>query len=367
MIGATLDRRIAADGDGGADGANAGGAAVSAFLDDYFARQLERATSHGDDYVRLWAAARDGAAGGKRIRPELVLAAHAAFAGASTAESVRLASAFELLHTAFVMHDDVIDHDLVRRGAPNVAGRFALDGVGRGLPVDRANDYGEASAILAGDLLIAGALRVVAELEAPRQVRASLLGIVDECVFLAAAGEHADVRHAGAAAAPGERDILAMIENKTASYSFSAPLQAGAVLGGASAASVARLGEVGRHLGVAFQLRDDVLGVFGSASVTGKSSLSDLREGKQTLLVAYARAHPDWHHAAAGFGSPELDDAGATGLRRAIESSGARDRVERLIDARCAAAVDAIAAAGLPYGLHETLTATARTCTERAR
>ena len=354
MIGATLDRRI--DGDG---------IAVSEFLDDYFARQLERAARHGDDYVQLWVAARDGAAGGKRIRPELVLAAHAAFAGSGTAESVRLASAFELLHTAFLMHDDVIDHDLVRRGAPNVAGRFALDGVGRGLPVDRANDYGEASAILAGDLLIAGALRVVAELDAPRSVRASLLEIVDECVFLAAAGEHADVRQAGAA--PGEHDILAMIENKTASYSFSAPLQAGAVLGGAPAASVARLGEVGRHLGVAFQLRDDVLGVFGSATVTGKSSLSDLREGKETLLVAYARVHPDWDRAAAGFGSPELDDAGAAGLRRAIESSGARDRVERLIDARCAAAVDAIAAAGLPHGLQKTLTVTARTCTERAR
>ncbi|KRC61711.1 hypothetical protein ASE14_12845 [Agromyces sp. Root81] len=354
MIGATLDRRIDRD-----------GAAVSEFLDDFFARRLERAAGHGEDYVRLWDAARDGAAGGKRIRPRLVLAAHAAFAGSSTMDSVRLASAFELLHTAFLVHDDVIDHDLVRRGAPNVAGRFALDGIGRGMPADRANDYGEASAILAGDLLIAGALRMVAELEAPHSVRAGLLEIVDECVFLAAAGEHADVRHAGAA--PGERDVLAMIENKTASYSFSAPLQAGAVLGGASAASVARLGAIGRHLGVAFQLRDDVLGVFGSAEVTGKSALSDLREGKETLLVAYARAHPDWTRACQGFGSPELDEAGAARLRRAIESSGARDRVERLIDARCSAAIEAIAAAELPRSLQEALTGTARTCVERAR
>ncbi|MGH3703669.1 MAG: polyprenyl synthetase family protein [Agromyces sp.] len=354
MIGATLDRRI-----------DHGGVAVAEFLDDFFARQLERAAMHGDDYVRLWVAARDGAAGGKRIRPELVLAAHAAFAGSNTAESVRLASAFELLHTAFLVHDDVIDHDLVRRGAPNVAGRFALDGVSRGLPTRRANDYGEASAILAGDLLIAGALRVVAELEAPRPVRASLLGIVDECVFVAAAGEHADVRQAGAA--PGERDILAMIENKTASYSFSAPLQAGAVLGGASDAVVARLGEIGRHLGVAFQLRDDLLGVYGSPEATGKSVLSDLREGKETLLIAYARVHPDWIRAAEGFGNPELDDTGAARLRRVIESSGARARVERLIDARCAAAVSAIAAAELPHGLHDALTVTAGTCTERAR
>lgn len=139
------------------------------------------------------------------------------------------------------------------------------------------------------------------------------------------------------------------------------------MLGGASAAAVERLGEIGRHLGVAFQLRDDVLGVFGSAELTGKSVLSDLREGKETLLIAYARVHPDWSRAAHGFGSPELDDAGAARLRRAIESSGARDRVERLIDARCTAAVDAIAAAQLPHDLHEALTVTAGICAERAR
>ncbi|PWC05733.1 polyprenyl synthetase family protein [Agromyces badenianii] len=358
MIGATLARPL-----------QAGTAAVGEFIDEFFAERLERAARHGDDYVRLWESARDGAAGGKRIRPELVLAAHAAYAGSSTTEAVRLAAAFELLHTAFLMHDDVIDHDLVRRGAPNVAGRFALESIDRGLPADWAHEYGEASAILAGDLLISGALRVVAELEAPRVVRRAVLEIVDECVFLAAAGEHADVRQAvrHAGDAPGERDILAMIENKTASYSFSAPLQAGAMLGGASAASVARLGEIGRHLGVAFQLRDDVLGVYGSVEVTGKSALSDLREGKETLLIAYAREHPDWAQAAAGFGTPELDDAEAARLRSAIESSGARERVERLIDERCAAAVDAITGSDLPQGLHEALTLTARACVERAR
>jgi geranylgeranyl pyrophosphate synthase len=355
MIGVTLDRPVEHD-----------GSTVAGFLDTFFAKRIEQASMHGDDYGRLWSAARDAASGGKRIRPALVLAAHRAFAGAQTESAVRLAAAFELLHTAFVIHDDVIDHDLVRRGAPNVAGRFALEGIARGFAAGRANDYGEASAILAGDLLISGAHRLVAELDTPPAVRGALLELVDECVFLAAAGEHADVRHA-AGAIPCEADILAMIEHKTASYSFSAPLQAGALLGGATGDTVHRLGEIGRHLGVAFQLRDDVLGVYGRPELTGKSVLGDLREGKETLLIAYARGHVAWSEAAAEFGRGDLDAAGAARLRAAIEASGARSRVERLIAERCDAAMAAVAASLLPGALCDRLTAAAHECVERVR
>ena len=355
MIGTTLDRPVEHD-----------TAAVAEVLDTFFGERLVRAADHGGDYEQLWMAARDAASGGKRIRPALVLAAHRAFAGADSPSAVRLAAAFELLHTAFLIHDDVIDHDLVRRGAPNVAGRFALDAVARGVPAARANDYGEASAILAGDLLISGAHRLVAELDAPGDVRAALLELLDECVFLAAAGEHADVRFA-AGATPGERDILSMIENKTASYSFSAPLRAGALLGGATPDAVDLLGEIGRHLGVAFQLRDDVLGVYGSTAITGKSALGDLREGKETLLIAYARGHSRWSAVAVEFGRPDLDDAAAARLRAAIDASGARSRVEDLIAERCGAAIAAVATTALPAELRDGLTATAHECVERAR
>lgn len=354
MIGTTLDRPITRR-----------DVAVADVLDGFFAERIERASALGDDYRRLWSAARDAASGGKRIRPALVLAAHRGFAGVDTPSATRLASAFELLHTAFLMHDDVIDHDLVRRGAPNVAGLFALDGAARGLDPARASDYGEASAILAGDLLISAAHRLVADLDAPPEVRRALLDVVDDCVFLAAAGEHADVRHAGSA--PDERDILDMIEQKTASYSFSAPLQAGALLGGASAGAVSCLGEIGRHLGVAFQLRDDVLGVFGRQTLTGKSVLGDLREGKQTLLVAYARGHADWSRVASDFGRADLDESAGGRLRAAIESSGARARVERLIAERCDEAMRAAAASVLPEPLRDGLLATARECVERDR
>lgn len=340
--------------------------AVDGLLAEFFARSISRAGAHGDAYRRLWIAARDAAAGGKRVRPRLVLAVHGAFEGDDAGSAVATAAAFELLHTAFLMHDDVIDHDDVRRGIPNVTGRFAAEALEGGATAAHARDYGEASAILAGDLLISAAHRMIAALDVPAMRREALLELIDECVFLAAAGEHADVRFT-LGERPTAGDIVAMIENKTASYSFSGPLRAGAILAGATPGTVDRLGEVGGHLGVAFQLRDDVLGVYGERDVTGKTTIGDLREGKETLLVAYARADATWAPVADRFGRPDLDDAGADLLRDAIAASGARERVEALIAARCRSAVDLIAGAGLPPGLADELIGVARECGERDR
>jgi geranylgeranyl diphosphate synthase type II len=341
-------------------------AAVDDHLESFFARAIVRAGAHGDAYRGLWSAARDAAAGGKRVRPRLVLAVHRAFGGDDPASAVVTAAAFELLHTAFLMHDDVIDHDDVRRGIPNVSGRFAAEARASGATPDRSREYGEASAILAGDLLISAAHRMIAGLDVPFARREALLELVDECVFLAAAGEHADVRFTFGEA-PDADDIVAMIENKTASYSFSGPLRAGAILAGAARETVDGLGGIGAHLGVAFQLRDDVLGVYGERDVTGKTTIGDLREGKETLLIAYARADASWARVADRFGRPDLDEPGAELLRRAIATSGAHRRVEALIEARCRSAVALIDGAGLPPGLADELTGVARDCGERDR
>ncbi|WP_157009041.1 polyprenyl synthetase family protein [Agromyces laixinhei] len=365
MIGAALDSELDSALESAIDPAPA---PVDELLDEFFEGRIAQAAAVGDDYRRLWSAARDASGGGKRIRPALVLAAHDAFActGSTAAAAVSLAAAFELLHTAFLMHDDVIDHDQVRRGVPNVAGRFAHHEIARGASSRQANQYGEASAILAGDLLISAAYRFVAELDVTTVARRTLLSIVDDGVFLAAAGEQADVRQA-TGGMPSERDILTMIEQKTASYSFSAPLQAGAHLGGAPADAVGRLGEIGRHMGIAFQLRDDVLGVFGTEAETGKSVLSDLREGKQTLLIAYSRGLGAWEEASASFGRPDLDESDAARLRAAIEAVGSRERVERLIATHRDAALQAIESPLIPVPLRDELTAMVRNCTERAR
>jgi geranylgeranyl diphosphate synthase type II len=156
-----------------------------------------------------------------------------------------------------------------------------------------------------------------------------------------------------------------MIENKTASYSFIAPLVGGAVLAKASDADVRSLRDFGRHVGVAFQLRDDVLGVFGVEELTGKSTLGDLREGKQTLLVGYASTTEEWQRVAPLFGRPDLTEADAADLRAALEASGARRLVESVIADRAARAGQVLAESALPAQLRADLTDVVRRCVDR--
>ncbi|MET1018926.1 MAG: polyprenyl synthetase family protein, partial [Microterricola sp.] len=276
----------------------------------------------------------------------------------------------ELLHTALLMHDDVIDRDLVRRGSPNVAGVFTADALGQGTDAAAASIWGEASAILAGDLLIHAAQKLIATLDTANDRRLAVLEVFDEAVFSVTAGQHSDVAFASRIVQPSTADILAMIERKTASYSFIGPLLSGAVLADASAADLESLREFGRHAGVAFQLRDDVLGVFGIEELTGKSTLGDLREGKQTLLIGYANSASNknraaWQSVAPLFGRADLTEPEAAALRGALETSGARQFVESVITDQTARAAQVLAESSLPDHLRADLADVLRRCVER--
>ena len=119
-----------------------------------------------------------------------------------------------------------------------------------------------------------------------------------------AAGELLDIEFAVPHAGTTVDEVLGMERLKTAAYSFEAPLQAGAVLAGASTETVAGLGEVGHSMGIAYQIADDLLGVFGHPSSTGKSTLGDLREGKMTVLTAHASTQPQWPAISEQLGNP---------------------------------------------------------------
>jgi geranylgeranyl pyrophosphate synthase len=339
---------------------------VAQRLHGFFDSAAERAEH--PIYREVWQTARAAAFGGKLLRPRLVLLAHDAFAGErradDTDDATSLATAFELLHTAFLLHDDVIDHDLYRRGEPNVIAARAALARGYGVSTARALAYGEACSILMGDVLISGAYRLVGELDAPAGVRRALIGVVDDALFATAGGEHADA-FGSLAGAWDYADIVSLMAEKTARYTFCAPLEAGALLGGADSTAAGQLARIGRELGIAFQARDDLLGVFGDEGVTGKSALSDLREGKATLLIAAAREHEVWHEASALFGNPELDEAGAAMLRAAIELTGARRRVEDFIAETSATAIAALRSSGLPKPLVAGLTDIAAGAAER--
>lgn len=301
-------------------------------LDRFVAEGLDKAVGHGEDYVELWRALGRATAAGKRFRPALMMAAYHAYGGSDDEMAGRVAAGLELLHTAFVIHDDVIDGDLVRRGAVNVSGTFSERAVARAAGLQDCATFGLAAGVLAGDLALVGATREIALCGADTRTTRRLLDLLDDAVHVSAAGELADVAlslggsdHAGILA-----DVIRMEECKTAVYSFQLPLQAGAVLAGASDHTAGLLGEVGRLAGIGFQLVDDLLGVFGDESVTGKSALGDLREGKMTPLIAHARSTAAWPEISQHVGDRTIDEERAEAVRALLTDCGSRAYVEHL-------------------------------------
>jgi geranylgeranyl diphosphate synthase type II len=291
-----------------------------------------RAAATDPEHARLWDALAAATEGGKRFRPALVTAAHDGLGGTSFAAAVEVGAAVELLHTAFIIHDDVIDGDDLRRGRLNVSGTFHAYALASGTDPDDAGSIGLTAGILAGDLALAAAIRAVATCGASTEVTHRLLDLFDAALHTTAAGELADVRLSVGVAPASLPESMTMVEQKTSAYSFGLPLQAGALLAGADEGTVGRLGQAGRTMGIAFQLVDDLLGVFGDPTLTGKSATSDLRTRKQTPLLTHAQATPEWELIRPYVGRDLLDDE-LNEVRRLLMMSGSRRFVEELAEA----------------------------------
>ncbi|WP_229115853.1 polyprenyl synthetase family protein [Parenemella sanctibonifatiensis] len=323
-------------------------------------RQIGAGRSHrlGPDHAELWSALTAAGTGGKCFRPSLLVTSHDNLGGTQPVAAARTAAAVETLHTAFLIHDDVIDGDDRRRGRPNVSGTFAAIARQHGGVGETPRAYGAAAGILAGDLALVSALRTVASCGAATPVTETLLDLFEAAMHATATGELADVR-LGLGLGDGATtvaDAIRVAELKTAAYSFQLPLQAGAVLAEADPSVVATLGEVGRRLGIGFQLWDDLLGVFGDETRTGKSNLSDLREGKCTALIAHARTTSAWPALQRLVGAPGLDFAAARHARTLLTSCGAHDLVRHLAEEYLDSGLTTAIRAGLPPSLITTLT-----------
>lgn len=308
--------------------------AIDEAIEKELTRIRNRAHELGEGFGALAEALARAAGGGKRMRPALVAAAFEAFGGNTTEEPglYAVATAFELLHTAFVVHDDVIDHDLVRRGVPNVGGEFRLRAEDKGADDAGTATLGDAAAILAGDLLLYEASRLIALADVDPAVRAGLFVLLDDAVYISAAGELADVEHSVTADDAQSGAILAATFNKTAVYSFRAPLVAGALLAHASEDAVAILEAAAGKLGLAFQLVDDLIGAFGSAEQAGRDAGVDLRESKRTPLVALARESPTWPRVSDALALAYTGPIAVREAQLALEESGARTRLRSLVE-----------------------------------
>lgn len=299
-------------------------------------------------------AAHTALTGGKRLRARFCEAGWRAVSPSRRdAEILDVAAALEVFQAAALVHDDIIDNSDTRRGRP--ASHRELEAVHRARSwAGDAEAFGRSAALLLGDLLVAWsddlferALLTTASAAATRVEYARMRRDVTLGQFLDIAQESAWITQAADQHASRARDIASL---KSARYSVQQPIVIGAAFGGGDAAQLSALRAFGLPLGLAFQLRDDELGVFGDDSVTGKPAGDDLREGKRTLLVAYTRERLDVDeraHLDRALGDPSLDDAEIRHIQDLMRSTGAFERVENEITAYAAEADRALASAAL--------------------
>ena len=319
--------------------------------------------SEGGDYDTLVAALEDFVLnGGKRLRPAFAYWGWRAVAsGHPDPDVLLLFSALELLHACALVHDDVIDDSSTRRGKPTAHVRFAAlhrERRWRGSP-DR---FGTSAAILLGDLALAWADDIVFQvsgLSLPPDAQRRIHRVWGEIRTEVLGGQYLDIV-AEASAAESIASAMNVDTFKTACYTVARPLQLGVAVAADRPDVQAVFKEFGTDLGVAFQLRDDVLGVFGDPAVTGKPSGDDLRSGKRTVLLAEAveladKSDPLAANLLRSSIGARLTDEQVGELRGVIESVGAlaaaeqriADLTERALAALAAAPINAAAKAGL--------------------
>lgn len=321
-------------------------------LDRFIGEALRREPSHSADVQEMWRQLGHACRGGKKLRSALLYASYESYGGQDADLVCQVGAALELLHTAFVIHDDVIDRDLIRRGSSNVSGVFAARARARGANEEGAVTLGVAAGVLAGDLALMRAVQQVALCGARQATTRQLLALVDDAVRVSAAGELDDVVTSVCRSATVTMEqVVAIAEHKTAWYSFRLPLQVGAILADAPQETVDQLAVVGRLTGIGFQLADDLRGVFGDESETGKSALSDLREGKMTALMAHARTTGAWDAIAVHIGDPTLTPAAAMAVRDLLSTYGSRRFVEDLAEDYLKQAVQTAEQAGIEPAL----------------
>ncbi|HOJ39963.1 MAG TPA: polyprenyl synthetase family protein [bacterium] len=230
---------------------------------------------------------------GKLLRPTLMVAGFSGYARKSVPGLYRAALAFELLHDFMLVHDDIVDHSSTRRGQPSLHCFFRHSLAGKG----RGKVTGEDLALVAGDVLYAAALETFLTIKAAPGRKEKALRQFIKAALLTGAGQFLEMEAGNREVEQVSREqILRIYDLKTAGYSFAAPLVTGALLAGAGPSKVKALWCCGLCLGRAFQIRDDVLGLFGQEEKTGKSTLTDLQEAKKTLLLWRAFHHGETKH-----------------------------------------------------------------------
>lgn len=284
--------------------------------------------------------------GGKRFRPLFAYIGYLGTGAAENSNALTAAASLELLHACALIHDDLMDGSDRRRGAPAIHNRFAK--IHRDNKyIGSAEQFGASSAILLGDLALIWSDQMLHSSGVAEKALLRSLPVHNEMRVELIAGQYLDVLE-GALATKSVVRSLKVARYKSGKYSVERPLHFGVALGEENKESqkvLAIYSDYGLPLGESFQLRDDILGVFGDPHETGKPAGDDLREGKRTVLIAmtYASATENQIKLIDSlFGKNDISPDKINAVREIIESSGALMQCEKLIATLCEAAVTAL-------------------------
>lgn len=305
---------------------------VEQTLHRFFEKSIEDAGQMDDSYLHLWQNLHGLIqSGGKRLRPQMTIVAYQAFGGKAVEKIIPVAAAQELLHFALLIHDDIIDRDHIRYGVENVAGKYMTTYSQYGLSEEDKKHYALSAAILGGDLMLSSAHQMISSSSLREEEKSIAHSLLTKGIFDVAGGELLDTELSFAPYSAG--DAIKVAQYKTATYSFVVPLLTGAKLAGIDSKRSTILETYAKSLGIAFQLVDDILGIFGNQLETGKSNSSDITEGKMTYMIEQALTTMSDNERKIfdqAFGNLDASDEQINAVRNILNTSGAKQKTQDL-------------------------------------
>lgn len=340
---------------------------VQLIIDEFIADHRPLLASISPDTESLINSLAQLLSGGKRLRPAFAYWGYRAIGAPDNDVIARAATSLEFLQACALIHDDVMDASDTRRGLPATHRQFESLHSQNNMRGDTAQ-FGLGAAILIGDLALSWADELLAASGMSADQWSRVKPVYDIMRTELMAGQYLDLleQQRGDAHAAKIRNV---IRYKSAKYTIERPLHLGATLAGASLDQLDVLSTFGLNLGEAFQLRDDVLGVFGEASVTGKPVGDDIREGKRTLLIAYAMESANAQQASLlnkHLGNPVITESEVNDVQTVLTDTGALTRVESDIEHATETAVNALNSSPIDPASADILRALAIAATKRS-
>lgn len=319
---------------------------ISQYLDNAI---NEKVASIETAYQHLYTSLGETSAKGKHLRGCFFLLSYEMAGGTELADVLPMAAAIEVNGSALLVHDDIMDNDMLRRGSPSMFARYIEEG-----KKIRAHDpirYGVGAGILIGDIGILFGFELLNRANVSAECRRMIFERYSQDVQTTAVGQMIDFDFSNTTSEPTEEDILKLYSMKTAQYSLVNPFLMGALAAGAHRAYCAQLTDICNDLGIIFQIRDDVMGLLGDEKVTGKAAQSDVRENKKTLIRKYLfeiAEEENKEQLDRVFGNPTISESDFTALLAFVASSKVEDRINQKLTSMASSTLTKLNALSLP-------------------